>query len=194
MHDRRTRILDAAVEVFGTVGYRSATVDAVCAAASLSKRYFYESFVDREMLLLACYERCAGEIHDAMVRAASGADESIDARLRAALVGYFGAIADDPRRARITLLEILGVGPAIDAAYSEQTDVFAASVEALAWTSFAQSSLSAATLRLLAAGIVGAVTTIARQWLLTDRAGDQRDLVESSFVLVSAVLERLPRS
>src|SRR4029453_15403828 len=48
----RARLVDAAVEVFGTTGSRSATVDRVCAVAGLTKRYFYESFDDSEALLL----------------------------------------------------------------------------------------------------------------------------------------------
>ncbi|GAB4930440.1 hypothetical protein MAHJHV35_46550 [Mycobacterium avium subsp. hominissuis] len=37
---------------------------------------------------------------------------------RPALTGYFEAIDADQRRARITLLEILGVSPAVDAAWA----------------------------------------------------------------------------
>src|SRR5437016_4479616 len=43
VEQRRALLVDAAVDVFGTIGYRAATVDHVCARAGLSKRYFYES-------------------------------------------------------------------------------------------------------------------------------------------------------
>ncbi len=192
VEQRRAQIVDAAVDVFGTVGYGAATVDHICARAGLSKRYFYESFTDREALLLACYERCADEIHSAMVSAVVGADDTIDAQLRAALTGYFGAIEADQRRARITLLEILGVSPTIDAAYAAQTERFASSVEVLADSSFKASVLTKPQLHVIAQGIIGAVTTIATQWLLDHRRRPRAQLIDAAHVLVLAVLDRLP--
>lgn len=189
---RRTQLVDAAVDVFGTVGYGAATVDHICARAGLSKRYFYESFTDSEALLLACYERCADEIHRAMVDAVVEAADTLDAQLRAALTGYFGAIDADQRRARITLLEILGVSPAVDAAYAAQTERFAHSVEALAGDSFKSSALTKAQLHIIAQGIIGAITTIATQWLLDHRRRPRAQLIDAAHVLVLAVLERLP--
>ena len=47
---RRERIIAAGIELFGTVGYRAATVGAVCETAGLNKRYFYESFATLEDL------------------------------------------------------------------------------------------------------------------------------------------------
>lgn len=193
IEERRRRLVEAAVEVFGTRGYRSATVRDVCAQAGLSKRYFYESFTDAEALFLACYERCAEEIHLDMVAAVLQAPEAIDAQLRAALAGYFGAIDADQRRAKITLLEILGLGPTVDAAYTAQTERFAESVEALAAGAFQASDLPPAQLHLIAQGIIGAVTTLARFWLLDDRRRPLSDVVDAAYVLVRAVLEDLPR-
>ena len=52
---RRERLLDAALRVYGTRGYHSTTVKAVCDAAGLTERYFYESFPNGEALFLALY-------------------------------------------------------------------------------------------------------------------------------------------
>ncbi|MGV9800959.1 TetR/AcrR family transcriptional regulator [Mycobacterium sp. NPDC003449] len=188
---RRTQLIDAAVDVFGTVGYRTATVDHICARAGLSKRYFYESFPDRETLLLACFQRCSDDIHDAMVSSVADAPDTLHDQLRAALTGYFGAIDADPRRARITLLEILGVSLAIDAAYATQTTRFAHTVEALAAGSFGASTLPKPQLHIIAEGIIGAVTTVATQWLLEHRKRPKAQLVDATHVLVLAVLDRL---
>ncbi|QKT06490.1 TetR/AcrR family transcriptional regulator [Gordonia sp. X0973] len=189
--DRRRRLIDAAVEVFGTRGYRVATVDEVCTQAGLSKRYFYESFTDAEALLLACYEKCAQDIHTDMVAAVVDAPPSMDEQLRAALTGYFCAIEADQRRARITLLEILGVSPAVDAAYTAQTHLFAASVQALAPAAFGSADDSDGRLHLIAQGIIGAVTTLARIWLLDEVARPRAELVDAAYALVNAVLDDL---
>ena len=50
---RRARFIEAGVELFGTQGFRGATVRGVCAAAGLTDRYFYESFPTLEALLAA---------------------------------------------------------------------------------------------------------------------------------------------
>lgn len=194
VEQRRSQLVDAAVDVFGTVGYRAATVDQICARAGVSKRYFYESFADSEALLLAAYMRCADEIHEAMVSAVAETSGTVDAQLRAALAGYFGAIDADQRRARITLLEILGVSAVIDRAYAAQTDRFADSVQALAANAFEASGLVKPQLQIVAQGVIGAVTTIATQWLLTDRRRPRRQLVDATHFLVLGVLDRLANS
>src|SRR6516225_11124270 len=54
---RRARFIEAGIELFGTQGFRGATVRGVCAAAGLTDRYFYESFESLEALLVAAYRR-----------------------------------------------------------------------------------------------------------------------------------------
>ena len=53
--ERRQKLLDAAMKVYGAVGYHGATVKAICAEAGLTERYFYESFEKGEALLAAAY-------------------------------------------------------------------------------------------------------------------------------------------
>jgi AcrR family transcriptional regulator len=50
---RREALIRAAIEVYGARGFRNATVKAVCEAAGLTERYFYESFANGEALLVA---------------------------------------------------------------------------------------------------------------------------------------------
>lgn len=194
VEQRRAQLIAAAVDVFGTYGYRTSTVEHVCVRAGLSKRYFYESFADSEALLLACYEQCAEEIFQAMTAAVLGSADDTDAQLHAALTGYFTAIGADQRRARITLLEILGVSPTVDAAYSAQTTRFASAVQALAANAFEASTLPNTQLHVVAQGIIGAITTIAAQWLLEQRRRPCSQLIGAAYVLVKAVLDRLPEA
>ena len=182
------------MDIFGTNGYRAATIDHICARAGLSKRYFYESFPDSEALLLACYERCCEEFHDAMVAAVTEAPETIEAQVRAALVGYFSAIDADPRGARITLLEVLGVSTTVDEVYAAQRRRFASSIEALAGDAFSTSKLPKPQLDVIAQGIFGVVTSVATQWLLDHRRRPRAQLIDATYVLVLAVLDQLPHA
>jgi AcrR family transcriptional regulator len=194
VEQRRAQLVDAGVDLFGTIGYRAATIDHICARAGLSKRYFYESFPDSEALLLACYERCTNEFIDAMVTAVTEAPETIEAQLRAALVGFFSAIDADQRGARIFLLEVLGVSTAVDEAYAAQFNRAASSIEALAGDAFSTSRLPKPQLDVIAQGIFGAILTVATQWLLDHRRRPRAQLIDATYVLVLAVLDQLPRA
>lgn len=194
VEQRRAQLVDAGVDIFGTIGYRAATVDHICARAGLSKRYFYESFPDSEALLLACYERCTNEFIDAMVTAVTEAPATIEAQLRAALVGFFSAIDADQRGARIFLLEVLGVSTAVDEAYAAQFNRAASSIEALAGDAFSTSRLPKPQLDVIAQGIFGSIMTVATQWLLDHRRRPRAQLIDATYVLILAVLDQLPHA
>src|ERR1700754_2671567 len=53
---RRERLIEGAIRAYGELGYRNTTVKAVCEAAGLTERYFYESFANSEALLVAAFE------------------------------------------------------------------------------------------------------------------------------------------
>src|ERR1700760_3307724 len=65
---RRARFVEAGVELFGTQGFRGATVRGVCAAAGLTDRYFYESFATLEALLAAVYHSLKDEFATRLTR------------------------------------------------------------------------------------------------------------------------------
>src|SRR5574343_918774 len=50
---RRAKLIEGAIEVFGTKGFHTATVREICVAAHLTERYFYESFKTLSQLFLA---------------------------------------------------------------------------------------------------------------------------------------------
>ncbi len=45
--ERRERLLDAGLALFGTQGFATVTIEALCAEAGLNPRYFYEQFSRR---------------------------------------------------------------------------------------------------------------------------------------------------
>jgi AcrR family transcriptional regulator len=61
--DKRQAILDAAAEVFGTQGYERATIDAVAAAASVSKPTIYSHFGTKEQLFRASIGESAAQLN-----------------------------------------------------------------------------------------------------------------------------------
>lgn len=107
--ERRTRLLDTALELFGTRGYASTSIEALCGAAHLNPRYFYESFASREELLRAVYDRHMATLRAAVEAALADAPPEPRALCERGLRAFVETQLGDERNARITYLEIVGV-------------------------------------------------------------------------------------
>ncbi|WP_261720267.1 TetR/AcrR family transcriptional regulator [Streptomyces sp. FZ201] len=114
--ERRRRFLDAALQLFGdTPGYRGTTVAALSEAAGLSTRQFYEEFRTLEDVLAALHLQVNGWAEEAVLAAAAEA-EGLPLAERAAAIfrAYAANVTADPRRVRITFVEIIGVSPRLE--------------------------------------------------------------------------------
>ncbi|MHC1559146.1 TetR/AcrR family transcriptional regulator [Actinomycetospora sp. C-140] len=100
--ERRTRLIAAALDVVGERGVRDFTMTAVCRAAGLTERYFYESFARREDLLEALFDSVAATALDLAVRAADDVPHPrLEARARAAIGATTTLLGEDARVARL---------------------------------------------------------------------------------------------
>jgi AcrR family transcriptional regulator len=128
---RRDQLLDAGLELFGTRGYRASSVREICLAASLNRRYFYESFRAREDLLRAIYDQLVLELAQ-HVLAATDAETDIEAKIRSGLTAFWDWVTADHRRAQILTVEIIGVSPDLEARRREARHGFAEFIAAQA--------------------------------------------------------------
>jgi len=110
--DRRRRLVRAAVEIWSDQGWAAVTMRGVCARSNLIDRYFYESFKDRDALLVAVWDQLRDETIQVLWGAiADKRDEPPYIQLRAALTAYIDAVASHPDRARIAFGEHAGSAP-----------------------------------------------------------------------------------
>jgi AcrR family transcriptional regulator len=109
---RRAKLLDAGLELFGTRGYVATGVKDICREAQLTDRYFYESFKDSEALFLAVFDRLVDELFVAVAAAVVDAGAEPEPQLRSAIGTFVGALAQDPRKARVIFAEAAAAGPA----------------------------------------------------------------------------------
>lgn len=98
---RRARLIDATLDVLGDEGIANTTMTAVCARAGLTERYFYESFRDRQELMVAVFDACVEELDAAILAAREAAAPNLLDRIRAAAGALVEVLTDDPRRARL---------------------------------------------------------------------------------------------
>jgi AcrR family transcriptional regulator len=113
--ERRNRLIAAGLELFGGSGYRGTSIEALCTAAGVSTRAFYEEFAGREDLLLALYDQVATRTIAATTEAAGAVgDVSLVERITAIVTAFLDAACADPRSARIAFAEVLGVSHAVE--------------------------------------------------------------------------------
>lgn len=160
--ERRERLLQAAIRVYGERGYRNATVKGVCDEAGLTERYFYESFENSEALLVACYEAIVDPLLANMAAAGERADGGPRDRLIALLAHYFDALRREPESARVFLVEVAGVSAALDRAFEESLERFG---RVLAEAAAGGESAAPRRDALLRTGVVGGVLQIAISWI-----------------------------
>ena len=106
--ERRTLLLDAAFDLLGTEGWAGTTVRAVCQAARLNPRYFYESFDDLDALVVALYDRLVDELASAVRAAVDASGDDPRDHTRAAIGRIVSFVDEDRRRARVLYVEALG--------------------------------------------------------------------------------------
>ncbi len=121
---RREQLLQAGLEVFGTEGYAKSSIRAVCAAASLNSRYFYESFTSREDLLYHVYKRTIREVASAVVKATAQQD-TIQGQVEAGLRASWISTTEDRRKAKVIAVEVIGVSERLERLRRENRRWFA---------------------------------------------------------------------
>ncbi|MFD3591116.1 TetR/AcrR family transcriptional regulator [Nocardia sp. NPDC058640] len=189
--ERRTRLIEAATQAFGTDGYRNTTVITICATAGVGKRYFYESFTDSEDLLLEVFREIVARMLESIHVGLRDADADPETQIRSALTAYFQLIHEDPRVPRIGFFEILGVSPTVDRAYQDMLDALVNILLALVTPHVDLETHPAVSVRTVLFGLVGAIVVIAQKWVLDEYRQPQDDVVDSACLVVGAVLARI---
>ncbi|WP_150600563.1 TetR/AcrR family transcriptional regulator [Pandoraea fibrosis] len=175
---RRAALIDAATEVFGTVGFRRATVRSVCRLARLNDRYFYAAFENMEHLLRATYAHHAQTLLDQLHAAIESSGPTLDARLDAGLHSFF-AFLRHPHAARVLLLEVMGVSPETDQTYHRYISEFAKLILRMANAPPPAGDEAQAQARIVGVALVGAMTNAGTAWVLTDYQDSEACMVAS---------------
>lgn len=105
---RRDLLIDAAFDLLGTEGWSGTTVRAVCQAARLNPRYFYESFEDLDAVVVAVYDRVVAGLGAEVLRALEDTAHDPRAQVRALIERIVIFVDEDRRRARVLYVEALG--------------------------------------------------------------------------------------
>jgi AcrR family transcriptional regulator len=163
---RRRQLLDAGLELFGTVGYAKATVRLICREAKVADRYFYEEFAATEDLLLAVYLECLDRLRAAVLDAVAGLEAAdVETFAHDGLDAFFACVESDPRLARIVWFEVVGVSARVEAAYLEQMHRFGELLVVLLEQRGVLAGSGEEERAVLLAAVVGGVSHVVLTWV-----------------------------
>ncbi len=97
---RKTLLLHAAFELFGSGGEAALSVRAVCRESGLHHRYFYENFADTDELMGALYDMVYADLRRLLTAATADLPDD-RARLRSGMRAVLDFSAADPRHGQI---------------------------------------------------------------------------------------------
>ena len=149
---RRQQLIDAGIELLGTGDTNAVSVRAVCRTSKLTERYFYESFTDRDALMMAVYDHVADAARAALVDAIRDVPPDPETVARAAVTAFVELLIDDPRKGTVLLLAPLA-DPALNKRGSELLPTFAVLIHDRLPPSYDEIDR-----RLAASSLVGALT------------------------------------
>ena len=189
--ERRLKLIEAGIKIFGTTGYHAATVKGLCQEAGLTERYFYESFANAEALFTACYLHITDTLRDNLQRVLLTMDEDdLAGATRTGLTVFFSQFKESPQAARILLVEVLTVNRHLEELSLKTLYSFIEMLETLAKPLIEQGKgghdkrLDST---LLASGLVGSVLYMAARWSLDGCKKPVEDVVENAMLIFTGV-------
>ncbi|MDV7243565.1 MULTISPECIES: TetR/AcrR family transcriptional regulator [Rhodococcus] len=100
--ERRAQLIEAGLDLLGSDdGDHTLSVRGVCKRAGLATRYFYESFTDRDALIVAVYDHVVQRIATSTLEAVSTAGPGEREIVEAGVRNIVRAVAEDPRHGRL---------------------------------------------------------------------------------------------
>lgn len=190
--ERRTLLLDAAFELLGTEGWSGTSVRAVCHAARLNPRYFYESFDDLDALVVAVYDRLIASLAAEVMAAVAAAGDDPGDQTRAALRCIVDFVDADRRRGRVLYVEALG-NEALNRRRIDTAHLLVTGVEQHAAATHGPLPPGEAIGRIGAALLVGGAGELIVAWLDGRIDVDRDQLVDDATELLLAMGEAAAR-
>ncbi|GAA1857842.1 TetR family transcriptional regulator [Brevibacterium marinum] len=172
---RREELIAAGISLFGTQGYRAATVGSICAEAGLNKRYFYESFATLEDLLCEVYGRVVADLRASVL---AGEGEDAATVLRGFMAGFLTWAQANPVQARVHLFEVLGVSARVDELYRRQARTIGDELANRLSATVAGPELAAGQQRVLGDVLVGAGVQMVVDWVISEYQPPRDELLD----------------
>jgi AcrR family transcriptional regulator len=192
---RREKLLDAALDLYGTNGYVATGVKDVCRQAGLTDRYFYESFSESSELFTAVFDHVTEELLALVAERVGAVPNEPEAQARAAIEAFVRALADDPRKARVIFVETASAGAEVEQHMRETLRRFAALVAETARPHL-PADMPERMIQMGALSLVGAIERVIIEWTegqLDATIEEVIDYLVQLFLVAAASVGAAPR-
>lgn len=192
--ERRRQFVDAGLECFGTRGYHAVTVRELCAQAGLTERYFYESFKDREALFAAVYEDLIAALRKDFITAAAPKMPVLGEMARAGIGVFFRRLQQDPRVARMLLVEVLTVSQDMENRAQSATFGFGDLLTQMTLAALPGKVRPTQDMDLIAAGLIGSCVHMAMRWNADGYRQPVKTVIDAAMTFFEATIRQLGSS
>jgi AcrR family transcriptional regulator len=187
---RREQLVDAGLDLFGTVGFAGTSIRAVLRQSGLAERYFYESFDSLESLLVAVHEQLHGVLVEAVRAATDAAGDDVEARTRAGLRAFIDTLTTDERYVRLKLQELSG--SAGEEIRQFRTRAFGTYTELLlAFGPLEAARAKGLNAQALAIAVLAAIEALLDAWAAGELPLTVDELIDHAVVVVAGTVDRI---
>ena len=159
---RRSALLEAATSLFATYGYHAATVPMIVAEAGSSVGSFYGHFRNKEDVFAAVLQALGDRVSEVIQQARASQPDPLRT-IPCAVESLFLHLVENPRQARILIVESSGLSPRLEkvrrAILSHQAELVCHSLEQ------ASDAIAVANPAIAARCMVGAIYEALYSWL-----------------------------
>lgn len=162
----RSRILDAALDVFSRKGYHDAKVDEIVEMSDTSKGSVYFHFPNKQSLFLALVDKFADLLERRVTEAIAQEEEGIE-RVRVALITCLDTFSSYRRLAKILLVQAVGMGTVFEDKRIEVYDRFVDLIRTYLDEAVAIGDIAPCNTQIVAFVWTGAIYEIVIRWVYT---------------------------
>jgi AcrR family transcriptional regulator len=182
--ERRERLMQAALQLFGTQGYANTTIETLCSEAKVTTRHFYQVFSSREELLLAVYNQITEELQVSLFSAMEAERQGLQEKMQQVIQALVNNYLTDSRRAQIGVLEVVGASAIVEKRRREVIHGIAIHLEQFMNALAAENQLPQRNYHWLAVALVGGINELMAEWLMNQSLSLEQ-LTDEIFYLIN---------
>jgi AcrR family transcriptional regulator len=162
----KSRILDAALDVFASKGYHDTRLDEIVEESHTSKGSIYFHFPNKERLFLALVDQFADLLERRVTEAIEQEERGI-ARVRVALQTCLETFGRYRRPAKLLLVQAVGLGAPFENKRNEVNDRFARLIETYLQEAIEENDIEPVDTEVVAYAWMGAIYGVIIRWVYT---------------------------
>jgi len=184
--DTRTKILEAAVQVFAQKGYHETRMDDIVSASNTSKGSIYFYFPGKQEIFFGLIETFTGLLESRLKEAIKAEAHGIN-QVDAALTASLRLFSQYRTLAKIVLVQAVGLGAAFEERRRVINDRFTAIIQTRIEKGIQDGSLPIQNAELAARAWVGALNEIVIHWIYTGTPDLEIAIPEIKAILLRSI-------